>query len=415
MMKQNNSIERNSSLQHPIISWDVIVIGCGAAGMMAAVIAAQKGKMVLVLERNDKPGKKLFISGKGRCNITNDSDIKTFQDHIPRNPRFLYSAFHAFSNKDLMEFFEKRGVPLKVERGGRVFPASDKSSDIIKIFIREMKGHDVEILFNERVKEILVNDNRVEGVRTFQGKIYKSDNVILATGGLSYPQTGSTGNGYEIARNLGHHVTDLEPSLVPIEIKEKWVKDLQGLSLKNVSLALLHQNKEVYKEQGEMLFTHFGVSGPLVLSLSSYIRDYLKQKKEAELSLDLKPALSPDVLDKRIQRDFAGYSKRQLKNALFDLLPKRMIPVIIFLSGLDGEKYVHQVTKEERKNLVCILKDCRMKVKGLRPVEEAIVTSGGIDTKEINPSTMESKLVRGLYFAGEIIDVEGLRKKRVEK
>lgn len=390
------------------MTWDAIVIGCGAAGMMAAVTAAQGDKKVLILERNEKPGKKLFISGKGRCNLTNDSDIKTFQDHIPRNPKFLYSAFHAFTNKDLMEFFENRGVSLKVERGGRVFPASDKSSDLILVLVREMKDRGVEIRFKERVREILVNQNRIGGVQTFQGETFPADKVILATGGLSYPLTGSTGDGYDMARKLGHHVTDLEPSLVPIETKEKWVKDLQGLSLKNVSLALEYQEKKVYEEQGEMLFTHFGVSGPLVLTLSSYIRDYLKQKKDAFLSLDLKPALSPEVLDKRIQRDFALYSKRQLQNALFDLLPKRMIPVIISLSGMDGEKYVHQITKEERKNLVTILKNCRITVKGLRPIDEAIITSGGISTKEINPSTMESKLVAGLYFAGEIIDVEGL-------
>lgn len=388
--------------------WDAIVIGGGAAGMMAAGVAAQRGKKDLVLERNEKPGKKLFISGKGRCNLTNDADIKTFQDHVPRNPKFLYSAFHAFNNKDLMEFFEIKGVPLKVERGGRVFPASDKSSDIINVFLREMEEHNVEIRFNERVKEILVNQNRIEGVQTFQGEIFRSDKVILATGGLSYPQTGSSGDGYDMARKLGHHVTELEPSLVPIETKEKWVKDLQGLSLKNVSLSLEYQEKKVYVEQGEMLFTHFGVSGPLVLTLSSYIKDYLKQKKEAFLSLDLKPALSREVLDKRIQRDFTLYSKRQLKNALFDLLPKSMIPVIISLCGMDGEKYIHQITKEERKNLITILKNCRITVKGLRPIDEAIITSGGINTKEINPSTMESKLVAGLYFAGEIIDVEGL-------
>ncbi|MBN1900998.1 NAD(P)/FAD-dependent oxidoreductase [Candidatus Sumerlaeota bacterium] len=390
------------------MNWDVIIIGGGAAGMMAAATAAQRGKKVLVLERNEKPGKKLFISGKGRCNITNDADIKTFQDHIPRNPKFLYSAFHALSNKELMDFFEKRGVPLKVERGGRVFPASDKSSDIIKVFVQEMKEHDVEIRFNERAREIIVKQNRIEGVRTFQGNEYSCDKLILATGGLSYPMTGSTGDGFDMARKLGHHVTDMEPSLVPIEIKEKWVKDLQGLSLKNVSLAILHQEKKVYEDMGEMLFAHFGVSGPLVLTLSSYIKDYLKQKKETLLSLDLKPALSSDVLDKRIQRDFALYSKRELKNAFFDLLPRRMIPVIVSLSGMDGDKYVHQITKEERKNLITILKNCRMTVKGLRPIDEAIVTSGGVSTKEINPSTMESKLVKGLYFAGEIIDIEGL-------
>lgn len=388
--------------------WDVIVIGGGAAGMMAAGIAAHNGHHVLLIERNDRLGKKLFLTGKGRCNLTNASSLDCFMENIPRNPKFLYSAFNTFFNKDLMNFFEERGLKLKIERGSRVFPSSDKSSDVIKVLEHYIKEKKVKTVLNQRVKELVIHENNIMGLITHSGKKYDSSKIIIATGGASYTLTGSTGDGYLLARQAGHKIIEPEPSLVPVETNEKWVLGLQGLSLKNVNLSLFVEEKKVHEEFGEMLFTHFGISGPIVLTLSWYIKNNLYKKDKLYLSLDLKPALENEVLDKRLQRDFAKYSKRQFKNALDELLPQRLIPIIITFSKIDKEKYVNQITKPERESLVKLLKDIRMTVKGLRPIDEAIITSGGVSVKEINPSTMESKIIKGLYFAGEVIDVDAL-------
>lgn len=389
-----------------MLSWDVIVIGGGAAGMMAAGVAASRGKKILLLERNNKLGRKLFITGKGRCNITNAEDIGDFMKNIPRNPKFLYSALYSFTNIDLINFFEKLGLPLKVEQGRRVFPRSDKSSDVIKAFENFLTFNKVDIRLNARVKEILIEGGEIKGVRLFNNRIFRGEKVIITTGGASYTDTGSTGDGYAIAKNLGHTIIDLEPSLVPIEISEEWVQKVQGLALKSVTVSVIMDNKKVCEEFGEMLFTHFGVSGPIILTLSSCVKQYLSKNEKPLLSLDLKPALTNEMLDKRVQRDFEKYSRRHLRNSLDELLPKKLIPLILSLSEIDGDKYVSSITKEERRKLVSMLKNIPMTVNSLRPLEEAIVTSGGVSTKEIDSSTMQSKLVEGLYFAGEIIDVD---------
>lgn len=402
--------QRNVNQIYPKMNpvWDVIVIGGGPAGMMAAGTAASHGKRVLLLEKNEKLGKKLFLTGKGRCNITNAAAIETFMEHIPKNSKFLYSAFSAFSNLDLMNFFEQLGVKLKVEQGKRVFPASDKSSDIIKALVKYLRQSNVQVKLNTQVIEILAENHMVKGVKLKDGTILYAEKVILATGGMSYPETGSTGDGYDFARKLGHTIVPPEPSLVPVETAEEWVRELQGLALKNVSTAIIVDNKKIHSEFGEMLFTHFGVSGPIILTLSTFIKNYLKQSKPVFLSIDLKPALSEKTLDVRLQRDFARYSRRQFKNALGDLLPKRLIPVIIKLSGIESTKVVHQLTRAERHQLLHLLKDLRLTVKSLRPLAEAIITSGGISVKEIDSTTMQSKLISGLYFAGEVIDVDAL-------
>ncbi|MCX7766271.1 MAG: NAD(P)/FAD-dependent oxidoreductase, partial [Candidatus Sumerlaeia bacterium] len=388
--------------------WDVIVVGGGPAGMMAAGTSASRGKRVLLLEKNEKLGKKLFLTGKGRCNITNFSAIETFIENVTRNGKFLYSAFSAFSNLDLMNFFEQLGVKLKVEQGKRVFPASDKSSDIIKALIKFLRQNNVQIKLNARVTEILAENRIVQGVKLQDGTIILGKKVILATGGMSYPETGSTGDGYEFASKLGHTIIPPEPSLVPVETTENWVRELQGLALKNVSAALIVDDKKIHSEFGEMLFTHFGVSGPIILTLSTVIKKFLAQKIPVFLSIDLKPALSEKILDVRLQRDFARYSRRQFKNALGDLLPTKLIPIIIKLSGIEPTKFVHQLTRAERHKLLHLLKDFRLTVKCLRPLAEAIITSGGVSVNEIDSTTMQSKLITGLYFAGEIIDVDAL-------
>ncbi|MCX7749791.1 MAG: NAD(P)/FAD-dependent oxidoreductase [Clostridia bacterium] len=383
----------------------VIVIGAGPAGIMAAGKAAERGHDVLLLEKNDRIGKKILISGKGRCNITNSTDIEGLIENVPGNGNFLYSAFYTFSNQDLIGFLNEYGLETKVERGGRIFPVSDKAKDVVDTLKKYIERFKVDLRLKSAVKEIKVSQGQVQSVVLQDGKELHCDSLVLAAGGASYPGTGSTGDGYKITRKLGHKVTPLKPSLVPLVALEEWVKELQGLSLKNVSIKLLNlNNKKIYDDFGEMLFTHFGVSGPLILSASRHILDY--DYKNVKLSIDLKPALNEEKLYERLQRDFEKYSRKQLKNALDDLLPQKMIPVIIELSGVSPDKFVNQITREERKNLVKLLKNLELTITGARPIEEAIVTAGGVCVDEINPSTMESKIIKGLFFAGEVIDVD---------
>lgn len=378
----------------------VIVVGAGPAGMMAA-ISASKNHKVILLDSNERVGKKLFITGKGRCNVTNNKDISEFFDFIPGNPYFLYSSLYTFTNLDTINFFESRGIKLKSERGGRVFPFSDKSSDIIKGLSGALKESGVKVRLNCNVTKLIKENKTISAVEINNNEILKADHIILATGGASYPLTGSKGEGQKMSKILGHNIVPLKPSLVPIEIKESFVKDLMGLSLRNINLSIIENNKKIYDNFGEMLFTHFGISGPLVLSGSRFIKN-----GKYEISIDLKPALDNKELDLRIQNDFKKYINKSFKNSLDNLLPKKLIPVIIKLSEIDENKKVNEITKIERKRLLNLLKDFRMKVKGLRPIEEAIVTAGGIDTKEIDPSTMKSKLIDNLSFAGEVIDVD---------
>ena len=387
----------------------IIVIGAGAAGMMAAYRAAECGAKVLLLEKNEKTGKKIFITGKGRCNVTNACDTEELFQNVVRNAKFLYSAFYGFSNFMVMDFFENAGCPLKTERGNRVFPVSDHSSDIIRAMENKLRMLGVEIRLNTEVSEILDNGERVTGAILKKGKREEADAVIVATGGISYPLTGSTGDGYEMAKKAGHTITTLLPALVPFEIKEQEAKELQGLSLKNVKASLVDEQsgKSIYEGFGEMLFTHFGVSGPLILSASSYYGEKEKQKG-CLLNLDLKPALTEEQLDKRILRDFEENKNKQFKNAIGGLFPARLIPVMIKLSGINPEKPVNEITKEERKYFVSVIKGWKLKITGTRDFKEAIITRGGVQVKEINPSTMESKKRKGLYFAGELLDLDAL-------
>ena len=377
----------------------VLVIGGGPAGMMAAYEAARMGAKVALFEKNDCLGKKLAITGKGRCNVTNACDVEDLLKNVPQNPSFLYSAFYTFPNDRVMAFFEDLGVPLKVERGGRVFPVSDRAADVVGAMRRALEEAKVKTV-HAAVKRVLLKDGRVVGVLAADGKKYAADAVIVATGGLSYPQTGSTGDGYRFAKDAGHTVTELRPSLVPLVTKEHF--DLTGLSLKNTAIRAYRDKKCVYEDFGEMLFTHYGVSGPMILSASSHLRE----EGEVRLSIDLKPALSPKELDKRILRDFEKVSRRHFSHALDDLLPKKMIPVMIKRSGIHPEKETNSVTREERARLVSLFKDFTLTVTGRRPIAEAIITSGGVHVKEIDPGTMESKLCKGLYFAGEVIDCD---------
>ncbi|MGL4731578.1 MAG: NAD(P)/FAD-dependent oxidoreductase [Clostridium sp.] len=380
----------------------VVVIGGGPAGMMAAVSAAKNHK-VLLIEKNEKLGKKLFITGKGRCNVTNAKDISEFINHIPTNPYFLYSSLYSFTNEDTMNFFENRGTKLKIERGDRVFPVSDKSSDIIKTLESALKDSKVEVMTNSNVEEFILEDNKISSILLTNGSKINADYFILCGGGASYPQTGSDGTILEEVKRLGHNIVNLKPSLVPIELYDEFIKSLQGLSLKNVELIIKNsKNKIVFKELGEMLFTHFGISGPLVLSASSNI----KEGEKYNIYINFKPALTIEELDKRVQKDFKKNINRDFKNSLDELFPKKLIPVMVQLSGISEEKKVNEITKEERKNLVNLIHNFSLTYKGLRPVAEAIVTAGGVDTKEIDPSTMQSKIVKNLSFAGEIVDVD---------
>ncbi|MBE6047847.1 MAG: NAD(P)/FAD-dependent oxidoreductase [Clostridium sp.] len=379
----------------------VIVIGAGPAGMMAAMTAANNGHEVLLLDGNERIGKKLFITGKGRCNVTNAKDISEFFDYIPGNPHFLYSALYSFTNEDTMNFFKNEGIKLKVERGDRVFPDSDKSSDIIRGLSNGLSKAHVKILLNNKVTKIISKDRMIKEVIVNEKDRLKADHFIIATGGASYPLTGSKGEGQIFAKKLGHTIIDLKPSLVPIEIKDSWVKEIMGLSLKNVAINLKQGKKSIYKDQGEMIFTHFGVSGPIILKASRFVKN-----ENYTLSIDLKPALSLKELDKRIQKDFHKYINKDFKNSLDDLLPKKLIPLIIRFSEIPENKKVNEITKEERKKLVSIIKELKMDVKGLRPIAEAIVTAGGVNTLEIDPSTMKSKIIDNLSFAGEVIDVD---------
>ena len=381
----------------------VIVIGAGPAGMMAAISAAENHEVIL-LEGNERIGKKLFITGKGRCNVTNAKDISEFFDFIPGNPHFLYSALYTYTNIDVMNFFENAGVKLKVERGSRVFPNSDKSSDIISGLSRGLNEALVDLRLHSKVKDVIFNNNKIEAVILENGSKVKGDYFIITTGGKSYPLTGSTGIGFDLAKKMGHTIVEPKPSLVPIEIEESWVRELQGLSLRNIELKIKNKknSKVVYSGQGEMLFTHFGISGPLVLSGSRFIKD----GERFEISLDLKPALEEKQLDLRIQKDFKKNLNKDFKNSLDELLPKKLIPVIIELSKIDENKKVNSITKEERRTLLNLLKNLTFTVKGLRDIAEAIVAAGGVSTKEIDPSTMQSKIVDNLYFAGEVIDVD---------
>lgn len=388
----------------------VIVVGGGAAGMMAAVTSARNGHKVTLLEQNEKLGKKLFITGKGRCNITNASNMEELFSNVVTNAKFLYSAFYSFDNYQTITFFEELGLKTKIERGERVFPASDKSSDVISVLQKELKKLGVEVLLYTKVEEILEENGHTKGVivrKDGKKEIFMADAVIVATGGISYPSTGSTGDGYRFAKHKGHTVTKLYPALVPFEIEETFVKDLQGLSLKNVELMLFSGKRKIFETFGEMLFTHFGISGPLVLSASSYISSFI-EKQPIVAELDLKPALSEEQLDARILRDFRELQNKQFKNGLDKLLPQKLIPVIVELSGIEKNKFINSVTREERGRLVKILKHFRMHVKGLRGYKEAIITKGGISVKEINPQTMESKMVKGLYFVGEVLDLDAL-------
>lgn len=383
---------------------NTIIVGGGAAGLFAAVMLARGGVTATVIEHERSVGRKLLITGKGRCNVTNNCDNATVMKNIPRNSRFMFSALNGCSPADVMSFFEELGVKLKTERGNRVFPESDKSSDIVQALEREAKRLNVRFAF-EDVKELIIEDNKVVGVVTDKCE-NRCDNVIVATGGKSYPATGSTGDGYRFAEQAGHTVTPLTPSLVPIVTEERDPVEMMGLSLRNVTLSLIdkEKNKAVFFEQGEMLFTHFGVSGPLVLSASSHI-DKLTQGRFA-LEIDLKPALSFEQLDKRIQRDFSEMLNRDFANSLNRLLPAKMIPIIVARSGIAPETKVNSITREQRLSLVKLIKSYRLNVKCFRPIDEAIITSGGVSTKEINPKTMESKITDNLYFAGEVIDVD---------
>lgn len=385
----------------------VIVAGGGAAGMMAAIWAAREKKQVLLLEQNEKLGKKLFITGKGRCNLTNGCESEEqFFSKVVSNYRFLYSSFSGFSNQDTIEFFESLGLKLKRERGERIFPESDHSSDVIKVLSREMDRLGVIVRLNTKIQSLMIKEGVFRGVRLSNGQTETGDSLILATGGLSYPSTGSTGDGYEWAKEAGHKVTELSPSLVPIHMKEDCCERMMGLSLRNIGFRAYAGKKKVYEEFGELLFTHFGISGPVALSFSAYAGKYLK--KDLKIVLDLKPAMSKDQLDSRILRDFDEKKNKQFKNSLDDLLPKKMIPIIIEISAIAPDKKVNEITREERSRLVTLLKEFPLTVTGLGNWNEAIITKGGVAVKEVNPKTMESKLVKGLYFAGEILDLDAL-------
>ncbi len=397
----------------------VIVIGGGPAGMMAAISSAENGNEVILLEKMQSLGRKLLITGKGRCNITSSLDMQDFIKNTPGNGMFLYSCYQNFTNQDIIKFLKQQGLEVKEERGNRIFPITDKSQDVLKCFTKRLKELNVQIYYNSKVEQIIVEDIEKSNIKQVIGvkvndKIINADKIILATGGKSYPLTGSTGDGYNLAKSLGHTITNIKPSLVPLESYNKEIcKELQGLSLRNSEIKLidLENNKIIYEDFGEMLFTHFGVSGPTILSSSAHLVRYknidekLKNRKIL-LKIDLKPALSEEKLNDRILRDFEQLKNKKFKNSLDKLLPQKLIPIVISKTNINPEKKVNEITKEERKKIIYVLKNFEVEIKGFRPIEEAIITSGGINIKEINPKTMESKLVKGLYFAGEIIDVD---------
>lgn len=386
----------------------VIIIGGGAAGMMAAIGAATCGHEVHIFEKNEKLGKKMYITGKGRCNITNASEMDVLLKNVVKNNKFLYSAFYTYTNDSIVELINRMGVETKVERGNRVFPMSDKSSDVILALSRRIKELDISVEYNSSVKSIIQEDNIAVGIELVNGKKIATDNIIIATGGNSYQTTGSNGDGYKMAGKIGHNVTKIYPSLVPFNVKEEYVKELQGLSLKNIKGTFYVDDKEVYSEFGEMLFTHFGVSGPIVLSSSSYLTESISDNKNVTMKIDLKPSLSFVELDNRVTKDFNANINKDFRNSLNDLLPKKLIPVIINLSGIDEFKKVHDITKEERHMLVSLLKGMKLTIASTRGFNEAIITRGGIDVKEVNSSTMESKLIKHLFFAGEVLDIDAL-------
>jgi len=385
----------------PILA-DAVIIGGGAAGSFCAITAARRGLSVIVLEPNEKIGRKLRITGKGRCNVTNNSDIRTVMNHIPDHSRFLYGALTRFSPEDTMQFYEDLGIPLKTERGNRVFPVSDNANDIADALQNELRRLGVTII-HEKAVDLITEDGRVCAVETSNQRI-RTDRCVIATGGKSYPKTGSEGSGYRLASKLGHSIVSPLPSLVPLVSDDRCCAELQGLSLRNIELSAYEDDKSIYRERGEMLFSHFGITGPLVLSASAHMRHF--GTAEYKVILDLKPALDEKTLDLRILRDFSKYQNKAIRNALGDLLPKAMIPVILSRIAVPGGKPVHEITKEERKKLVHELKNFTITINGTRPIEEAVVTAGGVSTDEINPRTMESKLVSGLYFAGEIMDLD---------
>ncbi|HIV52327.1 MAG TPA: NAD(P)/FAD-dependent oxidoreductase [Candidatus Mediterraneibacter norwichensis] len=385
----------------------IAVAGGGAAGMIAAVFAARNGNEVSLYEKNEKLGKKLFITGKGRCNLTNTAEMEDMFNAVVSNPKFLYSSFYSFTNDQTIAFFEELGVKTKTERGGRVFPASDHSSDVIHGLERELNRLGVRIELNTEVKEILTENGKVQGLMLAFGKKVEADAVIVAAGGLSYPSTGSTGDGYRMARSCGHKVTRLFPALVPMEVKEWYAKELMGLSLRNIEITITDGTKRLYQDFGEMLFTHYGVSGPVILSASSIVGSRLAEK-ELTLHIDLKPALAKEQLDKRVLREFDANHNRQFKNASAGLFPAKLRPVIVELSGIPEEKKVNEITREERKKFTDLIKDFSMTLTGLRSYNEAIITKGGVSVKEIDPGTMESKLVKGLFFAGEVLDLDAV-------
>lgn len=394
-----------------------IVIGGGPAGMIAAVATAEQGNSVTILEKMEDLGKKLLITGKGRCNITNSAEMEDFMKNIPENAKFLYSSFNQYTNQDIINFLNKQGVATKVERGGRVFPVSDRAEDVLNAFKRKLKELNVEIKTNFEVTQILTEGSTAIGIEgKYKGKTERmlANKVILTTGGKSYPVTGSTGDGYKITEKLGHTITPLKPSLVPLiceEDSKKICQDMQGLSLRNVAIKVKHENKIIYEDFGEMLFTHYGLSGPIILSASAILIRYkniekLLKSNKIKIFIDLKPALDEEKLDNRILRDFEELRNKQFKNSLEKLLPRKMINTIIEIIGINPEKRINEITKEERKKLVKILKNFELNINGFRKIEEAIITKGGINVREINPRTMESKIIKGLYFAGEIIDLD---------
>lgn len=386
---------------------DILIIGGGAAGLMAAVTAAEKYKYksVTVIEKNDRPARKLMITGKGRCNLTNNCDIDTLIANVPRNGRFLYSAFSGFNAQNTMLFFESRGVPLKTERGNRVFPCSDKAVDIVDALVASVRKAGVKII-KATAEKLIVDGNVIKGVKLSDGTVMNAESVIIATGGKSYPLTGSTGDGFRLAEEAGHTVIPLVPSLVPLTVHEGFCERLSGLSLKNIIFSVFEENKKkpIFKEMGEMLFTHFGISGPLVLSASAHIKNIKEKKYHAVI--DLKPALDEKQLDSRILRDFESEKNRDFMNSLDKLLPKSLIPIIIDRSGIEAHIKVNQITSVQRLQLVKAIKEFTLEITGTRPIEEAVITRGGVSVKEINPSTMQSKLIKGLFFAGEVIDVD---------